>query len=266
MSNSKEIISLRIGVIMLLGLAACQSDQAGMLTAVPSETPKPAANTPTPNLASPSQTASVPRPTHTPAATATLLDQPTLWLNEDFSRESTCMESFDNERARGEVEAGVYVLEVYASDEVVNANCETLVVGDFSLEVDITVESFTAGGSYYFGLLFRISGDERYAYVIGNEGGYCVYYASNQLFVPLTNSTDFLVQCWTLLPESATVVGVQRLRVVAVSDRMDFFLNGELVAVLRDRQLGEGWVGFVVATAGGGGVRVTFDNLTVTRP
>lgn len=251
---------------MLLGSVACQSDQAGLLTTVPSETSNPLTNTATATPASPSQTAIVPSPIYTPAPTATLQDQPGLLLSEDFSQESTCMESFDNERARGEVEAGVYVLEVYAADEIVNANCETLVVGDFILEADITVEAFVPGGSYYFGLLFRVSGDERYAYVIGNKGGYCVYYASDQQFVPFTNSTDFPVQCWTLLPDSAMMEGVQRLRVVAVDDRMDFYLNGELLAVVRDRQLGEGWVGFVVATAGGGGVRVTFDNLTVARP
>jgi hypothetical protein len=140
------------------------------------------------------------------------------------------------------------------------------VVGDFILSVDARVDAFTPGGAYYFGLLFRVSGNARYAYVIGNEGGYCVYYAKDQLFVPLTNSTDFPVQCWTLLPASAMAEGVQRLQVVAVEDRMDLYLNGELLAVVRDRQLREGWIGFVVATAGVGGVRVTFDNLTVARP
>jgi hypothetical protein len=208
----------------------------------------------------------MPNPTITPVTTPTLQDQPSILLSEDFSQEQTCLESFDNERALGEVEAGVYVLEVHAADEVVNANCETLVVGDFILSVEVRVETYSPGGSYYFGLLFRVSGDERYAYVIGNEGGYCVYYAKEQLFVPFTNSTDFPVQCWTLLPESAQAEGVQRLRVVAVDDRIDLYLNGQLLAVVRDRQLREGWVGFVVATAGGGGVRVTFDNLTVERP
>ena len=262
----RNILSIHIGVLVFWSLTACQTEQGGLATRMPLKLTSTLISSATSLPPYASQTASVRNPTITPVTTPTLQDQPSILLNEDFSQEQTCLESFDNERALGEVEAGVYVLEVHADDEVVNANCETLVVGDFILSVEVRVETYAPVGTYYFGLLFRVSGDERYAYVIGSEGGYCVYYANEQLFVPFTNSTDFPVQCWTLLPESAKADGVQRLRVVAVEDRIDLYLNGELLAVVRDRQLRDGWVGFVVATAGGGGVRVTFDNLTVERP
>ncbi|MCH7662389.1 MAG: hypothetical protein IH859_00775 [Chloroflexi bacterium] len=256
-----------IGIAITIALTACQSEPDGFPgTRTPLRlTPSPAA-TSTPLLPLPSATPSAPPATHIPQATPTSQRQLTILLSEDFSGDQSCMESFDNERAQGRMDNGVYVLEVYAADEIVNANCETLVAGDFSLDVDISVEAFTPGGSYYFGLLFRVSGDERYAFVIGNEGGYCIYYARGLAVVPFTNSTDFTVQCWALIPEIALVEGRQHLRVVAVGDRMDVYLNGVLLAVVRDNQLREGWVGFVVATAGVGGVRVTFDNLIVARP
>lgn len=255
------------GLAIIFALSACQSEPGGLaLTRIPlSLTPSAVASaTPAPRL--PSSTPSAPPATSTAQATPTSEQQSAILMREDFSGDQACMESFDNERALGGIDNGVYVLEVHAADEIVNANCETLVAGDIILEVDVSVEAFTPGGSYYFGLLFRISGDERYAFVIGSEGGYCIYYARDLSVVPLTNSTDFAVQCWTLIPEIALAAGRQHLRVVAVDDRLDVYLNGVLLAVVRDSQLREGWVGFVVATAGVGGVRVTFDNLVVARP
>ena len=56
------------------------------------------------------------------------------------------------------------------------------------------------------------------------------------------------------------------MRVVAVGDRMDLYLNGELLAVVRDSRLQAGWVGFTAATAGDGTLIVEFDNLVVADP
>jgi hypothetical protein len=245
-------------------LAACQSEQGGVPTFVPSATPT---ITPLPTRT----------PTPPPVATATLLPSvtanpteigltPEVRLFEDFSAEVTCLQALDHEQAIGGVQGGAYRLEVIAADATVMSNCETLVAGDLVLEVDARMLEAAPGATYYYGLLFRVSGDERYAFVVGSEGGYCAYYASSQAIVPLTNSTDFATSCWALPPEALNTAGTNHLRVVAVADRMDFYLNGALLAIVRDRKLTEGLVGFVVATFGDGDVTVAFDNLLVGRP
>ena len=187
-------------------------------------------------------------------------------LDEDFSDDITCLETFDNAAAHGRVEAGAYLLELHAPEEILHANCESLVIGNFDFEVDIRLLEIPQAGAYYFGVLLRVSGSERYAFVIGSEGGYCVYYASDSIFIPLTNSTDFDIDCWVSLPEEAMRAGNQHIRVVAFEDRIDLYLNDVLLAVVRDSQLSEGWLGFIVATSEEGGILAEYDNLRVTRP
>lgn len=251
-----------IGIFIILLSAACQAEiQQPLGTAEPEPTLGRTESLGTPTIA-PAGTSA---PTRTVvSATPTMLDLSDILLQEDFSGPDSCMERFENERALAEMQDGAFVLEVHAADELASANCETLVAGDFTMEVDIVVQDFPPGGAYYFGLLFRVSGDERYAFVVGSEGGYCVYYAKDALFIPLTSSTDFGGQCWTQLPQSAQKVGTQRLRVRALADRIDVYLNGELLAVVRDGQLRSGWVGFVAAAAGEAGLKVAFDNLVIT--
>ncbi|MDH3942553.1 MAG: DUF1080 domain-containing protein [Anaerolineae bacterium] len=254
--------SAAIAAVVLL--AACQAERVNApitdTTISPQSTSPPGA----PIYADTSTIPVTSEPTRV-QATPTIAGVPDILLEEDFSTAETCFESFDNESARADVADDGYVIEVHAADEIANANCETLVASDFILELDVRVEDFEPGGAYYFGVLFRVSGDERYAFVIGSEGGYCVYYAKDEIFVPLTSSTDFNAQCWTNLPSEAMQEGPQRLRVEALADRIDVFLNGELLAVVRDGQLRSGWLGFVAATAGEGGLEVVFDNLIISR-
>ncbi len=176
------------------------------------------------------------------------------------------MRTFDEAAASGRAEGGSYLLEVKAADYIAVASCETIVVGDFALEVDASVLTPPEKGNYYFGLAFRVSGLERYAYVLGSEGGYCLYYALDMFVRALTGSTDFAAQCWALVPQDAQAEGTRHLRVVAVEDRIELYLNGILLAIARDRKLMQGWVGFTAATGESGGLVVSFDNLRIERP
>jgi hypothetical protein len=206
----------------------------------------------------------VPSQTYEPTSTPELTRN--LRLSEDFSSEFSCVETFENSSAHGRIEDGSYLLEIRGANEIINSNCETLVAGNIDLEVDVTVLAVPQEHSYYFGVVFRVSGFERYTFVIGSEGTYCVYYADNEFFIPLTNSTDYEIGCWVRLPDSAKAAGPQHLRVVALEDRFDFYLNGVLLGVVRDNKLREGWVGLVAATADEGGLMISFDNLRVARP
>ncbi|MBW8011491.1 MAG: hypothetical protein FVQ83_09675 [Chloroflexi bacterium] len=261
----KSIIVHLFMLIILVILAACQNEQDSVITVQPSAIVSSPTSIPTSAPLLPTVTITpIPSQTSGPIVTPELA--PSIRLSEDFSGEFTCVETFDNNAARGRIEDASYFLEIRNANEIINANCETLVVGNLDLEVDVSLLSVPPEGAYYFGVVFRVSGFERYAFVIGSEGTYCSYYANNEFFIPLTNSTDYEIGCWARLPESAMAEGRQHLRVVALEDRFDFYLNGILLGVVRDNKLREGWVGLVAATADEGGLIVAFDNLRVARP
>jgi hypothetical protein len=259
--GNRLIFSLSLmGIIILL--SACQGKQFHdevTYAPLPTYTLYP---TYTPGFSDPSLSTTPDNPSPIP----TFIHMPEIRLQENFEGSETCVEMFDLPSARGSLEEGVYLLEVSGIDEVVFAVCQTLVAGDIILEVDARVIGSSQEGGFYYGLVFRVSGMDKYAFVIGSEGGYCAYYSSENVYVPFTNSTDFVSPCWALPPPGTLSENDNHLRVVAISDRIDIYLNDELLGIVRDNRLHEGWVGFVVATSEEGFVKVAFDNLMVTRP
>ena len=249
MMSSRKIL---IWASVILWLAGCQPTEAALPTypALPTYTPYPT-YTPLP-------TASPPTPT--------LELTPRVRLKESFDSEDTCLEIFSRPEASGSIQEEAFVLEAVSPDVITFSVCQTLVAGDFRLEVEATPLDWPEEGPYYYGLIFRVSGKERYAFVFGSEGGYCAYFATDQAYVPLTNSTDFVSECWARPPASAINKNTNRLGVTAVEDRIDLFMNGELLAVVRDHRLDAGRVGVIVAASSEGGVSVAFDNLIVTQP
>ena len=209
-----------------------------------------------------------------PAATFTLaLPTPTeaglapdIRLEESFEGTESCLETFERVEASAFMFEGQMILDALESETTVISTCQSLVAGNFILEADARVLEAPQDAPFYYGLTYRVSGDERYNFVFGSVGGYCAFYASLDSLLHLTNSTDFVTDCWTLPPVDLMNADTNQLRVVAVDDRMDFYLNGELMAVVRDNRLTEGLVGFIVTSGAEGGVRVAFDNLRVLRP
>lgn len=243
--------------VIFLGLvwaaAACQPQIASTPTAS-----LPAGRAALPSF--PSVTPSIvpsPTPTATPGGR--------LRLDLDFDEENGCIKSYEDELGSGGVEEGVYRIRLEAANTMTFAPCETIVIGDLVLEVTMTPERLP-GGNYYYGVLFRITGDQRYAFVLGAYQNYCLYYADGQEVVHLTNSTDFAATCWVRLPQEAVREGQQRFRVAAVGGRIDVYLNGVLLGVVRDRQLSGGWVGLTAATGDEGGLTLAVERLTVTDP
>lgn len=222
----------------------------------------------TPTVTQPSSTPTAPAPpspTPSPAATITATPAGLVRLSLDFSEDVICVADFEEEYRSGMSVDGVYRIALEMGGSTALAPCETIVVGDLILDVEIEVRE-TPAADYYYGVMFRITGNERYALVLGAYQNYCLFYAVGDQIVSLTNSTDFDTNCWARLPEETLSEGKQRLRVVAVGDRIDFYLNEVLLGVVRDHQLTGGWVGLTAATGEEGGLVVEFDNLKVVKP
>ncbi len=245
-----------VGVVLLsVGLAACGS-------APSSPTAVPLTNTPVPPIVT-----STPEPTSI-AVTATLPPTPTpgghLRLQEEFNDpQATCFQQFKTADAVAAVVDGGYSLTIHSPNYIAQAVCESWVLSDFTYEADIQLVEIPLESDFFFGLIFRVGGYEHYALVLGSQQNYCVYYAREAAFTYLTNATDFEAPCWVRLPEIDWTTGTLHLMVVAEAQRLDVYVNDELIAVVRDSQLQQGWLGFVAGTGPVGGLVLIYDNVVV---
>ncbi|NOH14415.1 MAG: hypothetical protein HND51_22460 [Chloroflexi bacterium] len=248
----------------VLVLVACQGQETAPAISSPVVQVEQATNTivavpETPEVLEPTVTIAVPTATEEGFT-------PDVRLNEGFEGTETCLETFERVEASAFVFEGRLIVDAISPETIVLSKCESLVAGDFVLEVDASVLEAPEEAPYYYGLTFRVSGEERYNFVIGSVGGFCAFFATGDGLIHLTNSTDFETNCWALPPADVFKEDSNNLRVVAVDDRLDFFINDVLMAVVRDNRLTEGNVGFIVTSGVDGGVRVAFDNLRVLRP
>jgi hypothetical protein len=262
MQKSRREIFFLLLAGMLLVTACQEGGDAPVSIPLATQTPLPPEPTPTSISAPPTAT-----PENTPTAP---VSSPTPVLNvrlqEDFTDEQSCLETFEQVEGRGGIVDGAYQLQVGAADAIVQARCLSETLGNFEMEADISVLAEPSGGDYYYGFVFRVAGQDRYAFVLGSQGGYCAFYAGRDVYVPFTGSTDFATRCWARPPDEAFQAGSNRLKVVAEDDRLTFYLNDVLVGVVHDRLLREGQIGFMAATGTEGGLVVAFDDLLVKEP
>ena len=221
-------------------------------SAVASPVPPTASATPLPTAV---PSATLP-PTPTPAAHLRLQDQ----FNDS---QQTCFQQFNTEQAVAEVVDGHYLLTISAPAYIAQVVCESWVLSDFIYEVDIELLALPPESDFFFGVIFRVSGYEHYAVVLGSQENYCLYYAKEGAYTYLTNGTDFDVPCWVALPPIDWDAGQLHLRVVTAGTRQEVYLNGELLAVVHDGGLQQGWFGFVAGTGPAGGLSISYDNLVV---
>jgi hypothetical protein len=128
---------LGIGAVFLFFLASCQSEQNSILTPPPSRTPT-ATLTPSPPTPTPTITpTSTDLPPFTPSPTTIGFN--VVRLDEDFSGENSCVQQINIPQFQSGIADGEYRLTIVEPEQTVSFNCETLVVGDLSLEVDISV-------------------------------------------------------------------------------------------------------------------------------
>jgi hypothetical protein len=231
MKNPRMI--LLPAIILMAGMLAC-SAISGLVS------------TPTPAL--PTQ---IPSPTADP-------DAPLLEETE-FDR-SSCFEGGGTEDVERFTEGGQFHMKINSPDIIAWTVCDNHPFSDFVLEADAThVEGPDANA---FGLIFRFnqSTDEFYNFSIGADG----YYV---LSLDGLNYTEpkFIVE-WNTSPAITLGKETNHLKVVAIGDRIEYYVNDQLVGEAIDPNLVSGDVGFFVSSFDEGGVHISFDNLKVSQP
>jgi hypothetical protein len=229
-------------------------------TALASQTPLPthtplATYTPFPTLTL--------RPTYTPYPTPSPSPTPppkSILLEEDFGSDTTCFETASVEAGDIFVENGALQLGVTALNEPLWVFCEGERFSDFTLEV----ETDFVGGSRNnaFGLLFRGQQNWAYNFVISTDGYYCLTYTNME-----NQEEDYgLISCWLPLPELNGPSRPNLLRVTAVRDRIELYVNDVQVGLLVEGSQLSGHVGLFAYAFDGNGTQISFDNLRVTEP
>ena len=163
--------------------------------------------------------------------------------------------------AVGEVHDGVYDLTVEADDVIIwTAAGEDFADGVYQVEATQVDGPLNNG----YGMLFRLDDekDDFYLFKISGDGYVWIGRYRNG---GETEAEPLIGEWWFESP--AIQQGLNKtntLRVQAEGGNMIFFVNGQEVGRVTDDAFKRGDIGLMVETLGLGGVRVQFDNFTVT--
>jgi tetratricopeptide (TPR) repeat protein len=214
-------------------------------TSTPQTTPT---NTPTLVVAGEAETpTAMPTPTPTPPLAGEMI------LQEDFKDNARGWDLAPAQQSRREIRDGKLQIAIPVKGWMAWSNPGGS-FSDFKLEVDATLLEDPGDGSY--GILFRYqSPDSFYALDISGAGSYSVNKLVNGSWRELIAPT-----------QSAAIKErgqVNRLGVVAIGKKMEFYVNGELLAETQDDAFARGDVALYGSTYEKAGLQVAFDDLTV---
>jgi hypothetical protein len=241
-------------------------------TLFPSETPYPTW-TPFPTL-TPRPT-NTPLPTFTPSPTVTRTLIPRVAIDEDFEYGTSCFFTGPitipgrGQLGSAQVKDGVYYLKTAVSaDSMGWVPCVGRSYTDFTLEVDLVSVKPDSDERFMYGLFFREienQGGYFFSVKIGSPGYYCLWYKDYN-----TNLGASLAGCTSPQPGGLDLCGAGsacRLKVKTSGDRIEMFVNGDLVAVTRDKSSDSGRVGLLVSTIDGAATaEIEYDNFRLTEP
>jgi len=203
----------------------------------------------------------MPTSTHTPS--------PNELLIEDFEGETSCFEQYSDASMSSQMESGKFSLKAIERDTMVWSKCQNNTFVDFTLEVDVSIMEDNEGESY-FGVMFRETGGQWYDLVIdsidGTDSVYCLSYNDEDGYVPLTSSTFDPGNCWVEVPANILDSQENTIRVSAIGDRIEVYLNEEILVITRDNLLAAGRIGFIAGTFDQEIFEVAYDNVRVTEP
>lgn len=130
---------------------------------------------------------------------------------------------------------------------------------DVRLEVDVV--NVAGPSDNDFGLVCR-SKDRKnfYYFVISSDG----YYGIGKV----VNSVQELINMDKMLPSESINRGQSRnhIRADCVEDMLSLYVNGDILASVKDAQFSSGEVGLLAGTFQNPGIEVNFDNFLVLRP
>lgn len=236
-------------LLLIIGLSGCASLS-------PQATPPP------PTESVQIVTAEPTTPTEEPApATEVPVVDPNLLYSDDFTNPSTgwAAETFDN------YFIGYHEPEYYHI-AITGANYRTTVFipnrpifKDATIEVtDFTFASKTAEtGDFRYGLVFRRSGDQYYAFTVSQR---------TKTWSVLKSTTNGITTLQEGTNDSINEFDVaDDLRVDAQGSAFTFHINGERVAQVEDADYESGEVGFYVQTLDAESLHIHFDSLDIRK-
>lgn len=162
--------------------------------------------------------------------------------------------------AVGSISGGVYEMSLEQSGDIfwVTAG-QNFADGEYQVEIT-PLEGAQDNG---YGMLFRVNEEDEsfYVFKVSSDGfafiGHCTDSCLEQ--------RALVGQDWFSTPAVEQGFGVTNsLRAVVSGSDMIFYVNGEEVGRATDDTLSQGDIGLMAETFTPGGLRVTFDNFTVT--
>jgi hypothetical protein len=222
-------------------------------TPIPTFTPFPT-YTPIPTLTAYPTYTPFPIPTATPTLTPT--PQKKELFKEDFTGSTTCFDTTSNETADRSVRDGKFHLRVKIANKDAWTACSTRSFSDFAFEVDATeVDGFDDNG---YGIVFRRSGSAFYYFEISGDGQFTLRYYDG------TNTTA--VVGWTAISEVKRGRTTNHLKVVAIGNQIELFVNAVSVARVLNNKLSSGQIALIATAFSLPNVYITFDNVSVMEP
>ena len=202
-----------------------------------------------------------PVPTFTPVPTSTPVPSPTpdpvLFADSEFTDSCSTKSTPDVERF---VENGQFNLLIKKPKYVGWSECTTAEYSDFVVEADAA--QVAGPDNNIYGVLFRydLGGDDFYVFAITGDGFYTLNIDGAKHTEP-----DVIVD-WT--ESSAINKGQQtnHIKVVAVGNNIEYYVNDQLLGQAQDTRLTKGTVGFFAGSTEVSGVQVSFDNLKISNP
>jgi hypothetical protein len=239
-----------VGLSMILAMTLNTGCQA-VANFIPTQTPYPT-YTPYPTFTPLPTFTPIPSPTSTPMKTV-------LFQADDFSSVDSCFPVGVVPEVRRFEQDGQYHIAVDQSVYFGWSICDKD-VRNFILEVDATPIEGPSNKAYAYGVVFRQDLDSEgfYAFLISGDG----YYSFSGIYP----NDFFSLLSWASIREINQGKETNHLKVVAMGDQFDLYVNDVFVGRVREGTLGSGPFGFIVQTFDDAGVDVAFDNLVITEP
>ncbi|MBT3190283.1 MAG: hypothetical protein HN736_15405 [Anaerolineae bacterium] len=187
---------------------------------------------------------------------------PEVLFEESDFLDTGCFFANSNDEVAFFVEEGAFHIEILVPDWYALSPClDDITFSDFVVEVDATQEADVDHNLY--GLMFRYDNVARdyYYFGISGDGNYTLVYDNLNENKPTTKLIDWKYSDAINIGSSSN-----HLKVMAVGDTFQLYVNDQLLEIVQDSRISSGSVGFVVSAPLESGVHIVFDNLIITAP
>ena len=100
-----------------------------------------------------------------------------------------------------------------------------------------------------------------YYFGISGEGSYTLVYDNLDIDEPTTKLIH-----WKRSSAIKTGANTNHIKVIAIANKIELYVNDQLLETIQDDRVSSGTIGFIVSTSDEGGSHIKFDNVIVTTP